>query len=66
MAGTGSGRLRAAGWLTARQVADRFGVRVQTVTHWIRRGLLPATRNGAWFVRETDAARFTPPRGKKK
>jgi excisionase family DNA binding protein len=56
--------------LTAREVAERFGVSAETVLRWTRRGELPAIRlpGGAIRYREGDLDRWleeraTPSRG---
>jgi predicted site-specific integrase-resolvase len=51
-------------WMTASEVAGRFGVGVNTVYTWIRRGLLPAEKRPDWrnvqqyAVRRADARAF--------
>ena len=48
-------------WLTAQEVADLKGVRVQTVTKAIREQRLRATRRGhAYFIRRADAEAWEP------
>lgn len=48
-------------FLTPGQVGERFGVTPAAVNTWIARGLLPATRYGNWWVRESDLTGFVPP-----
>ena len=49
-------------YLTTAQVAWRLCAQTHTVSDWIRRGWLPATRYGNWWIREDDLARFELPR----
>lgn len=54
--------LQAGVWfLSVTEVAARMCVQPNTVSGWIRRGLLPAMRNGNYVVRESDLARFRLP-----
>lgn len=45
-------------FLTLTEAADRACVQPQTVNQWIRKGWLPAVRNGNHLVRESDLERF--------
>ncbi|GAA1203167.1 helix-turn-helix domain-containing protein [Pseudonocardia alaniniphila] len=47
-------------WRTIAEVADIFGVTVQTVHHWIRRNHLQAdqAKRGTWLVHDSAIERF--------
>lgn len=49
-------------FLTLTEVADRAFVEPKTVYQWIRKGWIPAVRNGNHLVREADLERFVLPR----
>lgn len=48
-------------FLTPGQVGKRLGFCHGAVNDWINRGLLPAVRNGNWWIRERDLEGFVPP-----
>lgn len=48
-------------FLTLTEVADRMCVQAGTVHQWIKKGFLPAVRNGNHLVRESDLDAFTLP-----
>jgi predicted site-specific integrase-resolvase len=55
--------------LTTEQVAERYGVEVQTVSRWCQRGLFPNLERGPrtgrgaiYLIPESDLENFTPPR----
>jgi hypothetical protein len=55
--------------LTTAQIAERYGVQMQTVSRWCQRGLFPnlmkgrKTGHGAiYLIPESDLESFTPPR----
>ena len=48
-------------WLSIGDVTSRYHVGNHTVNKWIQDGLLPATRYGNWYVRESDLVNFVPP-----
>ena len=48
-------------FLTLSEVAERYFVQAATVHSWIKKGYLPAVRNGNHLVRESDLASFTLP-----
>lgn len=57
------------GLLTTQQVAERYGVEVQTVSGWCRRGLFPNVvlgpktgRGAIYLIPESDLEGFEPPR----
>lgn len=49
-------------FLTMTEAAKRCFVEPQTVYQWVRKGWLPAVRNGNHLVRESDLERFVLPR----
>lgn len=53
-------------FLTPGQVADRCFVLHSAVNDWIHRGLLPAVKNGNWWIRESDLEGFVPPNQRSK
>jgi hypothetical protein len=55
-------------YLTTQQIAERYGVEVQTVSGWCKRGLFPNVRLGPktgrgaiYLVPESDLDGFVPP-----
>jgi len=49
-------------WLTPRQVAELYGVTVQTVRNWIASGRLPAVKDaGRVKIRAADAEKLRQP-----
>ena len=49
-------------WLTPRQVAELYGVTVQTVRNWITSGRLPAVKDaGRVKIRAADAEKLRQP-----
>jgi hypothetical protein len=48
-------------WLTVGEVARRYSVSVKAVIQWREKGLLPMTRYGNWYVRESDLDGFVAP-----
>jgi hypothetical protein len=53
------------GWLTATEVANRYGVSHSDVCYHLRRGTLPGTKfaNTIWMVNERDLPADLPPPG---
>src|SRR5690606_5115068 len=48
-------------YLTPKQVAVRLHYSENTVTNWIRNGLLTAVKNGRWYIPESALDEFVPP-----
>ena len=47
--------------LTTGEVGQRLGFSDRAVASWIRKGLIPATRNGKWLIDEANLKGFVPP-----